>query len=45
MFVVESCAHFQNSGIHSNMNVDDVIEKLQRIAKGKEVQRNEHSQR
>ncbi len=36
-FVVGSCAHFQSFGIHSNMNVDSVIEKLQIIIKEKEA--------
>jgi hypothetical protein len=37
MFVVGNCAHFQSSGVHNNMSVKSVIEKLQRIVREKEV--------
>ncbi len=36
-FVVGSCAHFSSSRIHSSMNVESAIEKLQKIAKEKEA--------
>jgi hypothetical protein len=42
LFVVGGCEHFQSFGIHNNMNVKNVIEKLQRIAKEKESQISEH---
>jgi hypothetical protein len=28
-FIVRSCAHFRSFGIHSNMSIESVIEKLQ----------------
>jgi ribosome-binding protein aMBF1 (putative translation factor) len=29
VFVVESCAHFRSFGIHTSMNANNAIEKLQ----------------
>jgi hypothetical protein len=34
-FVARSYAHFRSFGVHSNMSVGSVIEKLQRITKEK----------
>jgi hypothetical protein len=45
MSVVGSSTHFQGFRVHNNMNANSAIEKLQRIAKEKEAQRNEHRQR
>ncbi len=33
---------FQSSRIHRSMNVKNTIEKLQRVAREKEMQKNEH---
>jgi hypothetical protein len=44
-FVTKSYVHFQSFGIHNSMYADSVIEKLQQIAREKEVQRREHKQR
>ncbi len=43
-FIVGSCAHFRSSRVH-NMSAKSAIEKLQRIVKEKEMQRNEHKWR
>jgi hypothetical protein len=45
VFIVGSCAHFQSFGVHTNMNAENAIEKLQIIAREKEAQRSEHRQR
>ncbi len=45
MFVARSCAHFRSFGVHNNMNVESVIEKLQQITRENEVQRSEHRQK
>jgi hypothetical protein len=37
LFVVGSCVYFLSYGIHRSMNVNNAIEKLQRIAREKEV--------
>ncbi len=42
MFIIGNCAHFQSFGIHNSMNVKNAIEKLQQIAREKEVQKSEH---
>jgi hypothetical protein len=44
-FIVESYACFRNFGVHNYMNANNVIEKLQQIAREKEVQRSEHRQK
>jgi hypothetical protein len=36
-FVIGSCEHFRSFGVHNNMSVESVIEKLQKIAKEKEA--------
>jgi hypothetical protein len=36
-FVARSCAHFWSFGVHNSMSAKSAIEKLQRIAKEKEV--------
>jgi hypothetical protein len=41
-FVARSCARFGSFGVHSSMNIKSVIEKLQRILREKEVQKNVH---
>ncbi len=43
--IAGSCEHFQSSRIHSSMNVENAIEKLQRITKEKETQKSEHKWR
>lgn len=52
IIIVESCLHlllevvcFQSSRVHGNMSAKNAIEKLQRIAKEKEVQKSEHKGR
>ncbi len=42
MFIVESYAHVRSFRLHNNMSAKSAIEKLQRIAKEKEMQRSEH---
>ncbi len=37
MFVTKGHEHIQSFGIHNNMSVESVIEKLQRITKEKET--------
>jgi hypothetical protein len=44
-FVVGSCAHFRSFGVYNSMSQESVIEKLQWIARKKEMQRSEHRQR
>jgi hypothetical protein len=45
VFVVGSYARFQRFGVHNSMSAENVIEKLQGIAREKETQRNEHRQK
>jgi hypothetical protein len=37
VFVIGNCVHFQSFKVHSSMNVENAIEKLQRIAREKEA--------
>jgi hypothetical protein len=45
VFVARSCVFFQSSRVHSSISAESVIEKLQKITKEKEAQKNEHKQR
>jgi hypothetical protein len=41
-FAVRNGVFFQNFGVHKKMNVERAIEKLQKIVRKKETQKNEH---
>jgi hypothetical protein len=45
VFIVGSYARFQSFGIHNSMGAENVIEKLQGIAREKEAQRSEHTRK
>jgi hypothetical protein len=45
VFIVGSCVHFRSFKVHYNMNVENTIEKPQRITREKEAQKNEHKRR
>jgi hypothetical protein len=44
-FVVACCEHFQSFRVHNNMNAMNVINKLQKTTKEKEVHKSEHKWR
>jgi hypothetical protein len=44
-FVARSCVCFWSSRIHRSISVESAIEKLHRVAKEKEAQKNEHKWR
>jgi hypothetical protein len=44
-FIVGNYVCFRSFGVHNSKNVENTIEKLQRITREREARRNEHQQR